>query len=86
MDTVLLTVTFLVGAIAGALAVFLGFRSSRQEVATKKRARKPRPPRCYVVEPTTFEEKPRPRKPRHQSVEDEAPGPVEPTRGVDIAV
>lgn len=85
---VLLTATFLAGALAGGLVVFMACRLVPRGVAEAgKRARKPRPPRCYVVEPTDFEQKPkRPRTLKHPPSEDEASGSVVPDKGVDLAV
>jgi hypothetical protein len=84
---VLLTVAFLAGAFVGAIAVVFGYRLAPRVVEAGRRARKPRPPKCYVVETTNYEEKPqRPRKPKHPLDEDEASGPMEPVTGVDLAV
>jgi hypothetical protein len=84
---VLLTVVFLAGAFVGAVAVIFGYRLAPKVAEAGRRARKPRPPKCYVVETTNYEGKPqRPRKPKHPLVEDEASGLIEPATGVDLAV
>ncbi len=84
---VLLTATFLAGAVVGAFATYMANRLILQGSAAGKRVRKPRPPRCYAVEPTNQEEKLlRPRKRKHPPIEDEASGLVEPVTGADLAV
>lgn len=84
---VLLTATFLTGAVTGAFATYMAKRLIPQGDAAAKRTRKPRPPRCYAVESTIQEEKPpRPRKRKHPPFEDETPGAVEPVTGADLAV